>query len=720
MALTGFAAALLLAGCAASANAANAGAASLDKVINLLEELKKTIEAEGKKDAGTYDKFSCFCKDTTQEKSDAITENKDKIDGLSADIESQTAAQGGEESKVAKRQKDNEGLQSDLAASLSKCQKEAAEYEATAADLSKAIEALEGAIKAIKAKQPKASLMATVRKSVAQQLAEADALRLLDAPQQKVVATLLQAGVDPKDPAYKSQTGKVVDVLEKLKEDFDGQKSDADKEFEGSKKACADMTESLTGKIKENADAIQESKKKIESLKTKTAQAKEDMVKEKEDLKTNQKFLEDLTARCETGARQWDQRSTLRGEEMEAITKALEILKNEVKPNDVTKGLLLQQTQDLPPPAASAGVLLPASAALLEDQVLWKSTLSFLEVSSPREHMQRLLQEASRGQPAAVADDAQNGQVAALLGSEGRRLRSPALAALALKVTSAEPFDKVKEMITQMIARILDESKDEANKKSFCDTGVKLATQERDRYKRETDLLSTELSQLEAKKASMKEKMDKLGASLKELNSNLAEATKTREDEKADNIEKLGKAKEAIKALKQAIEVLKVFYAKAGRAKVLLQHREDPTYEPGAYTGQQKSATSILGLLQEIKADFEQTVQETEKQESEANSKYQKLARTTKGSISENDTGMTLLKQDTEAADTKMAQDLEDLKTQQDLLDGALKELDDLKPACADTGMSYSERVAKREEEVAVLKKALCYLDPSKEEGECE
>ena len=41
-----------------------------------------------------------------------------------------------------------------------------------------------------------------------------------------------------------------------------------------------------------------------------------------------------------------------------------------------------------------------------------------------------------------------------------------------------------------------------------------------------------------------------------------------------------------------------------------------------------------------------------------------------------------------------------DLKTNMNLLDKALMELEDLKPACMDSGMSYKERVAKREHEI--------------------
>ena len=44
------------------------------------------------------------------------------------------------------------------------------------------------------------------------------------------------------------------------------------------------------------------------------------------------------------------------------------------------------------------------------------------------------------------------------------------------------------------------------------------------------------------------------------------------------------------------------------------------------------------------------------------------------------------------------------------LLDDSMKQLEDLNPQCIDTGMSYDERVAKREEEIEALKTALDQL----------
>jgi len=62
---------------------------------------------------------------------------------------------------------------------------------------------------------------------------------------------------------------------------------------------------------------------------------------------------------------------------------------------------------------------------------------------------------------------------------------------------------------------------------------------------------------------------------------------------------------------------------------------------------------------------------------------------------------------------------MDNLEIHQKMLDDALKELEDLKPACVDTGMSYADRVAKREEEIDALKKAMCELDGEGVEADC-
>ena len=62
----------------------------VEKVVTMLEDLQTQVVVEGKAEAKTYDKFACFCKDMTAEKTDAINTGTDKSADLSALIEQLT------------------------------------------------------------------------------------------------------------------------------------------------------------------------------------------------------------------------------------------------------------------------------------------------------------------------------------------------------------------------------------------------------------------------------------------------------------------------------------------------------------------------------------------------------------------------------------------------------------------------------------------------------
>merc|ERR1719333_1754517 len=74
------------------------------------------------------------------------------------------------------------------------------------------------------------------------------------------------------------------------------------------------------------ADKI-ETEEAIATLQEEIAEAKENLVTAEAQLKDDQLYLKDLTERCEVKAKEWDQRSQMRADELTALTKALEIIK---------------------------------------------------------------------------------------------------------------------------------------------------------------------------------------------------------------------------------------------------------------------------------------------------------------------------------------------------------------------------------------------------------
>jgi hypothetical protein len=317
-----------------------------------------------------------------------------------------------------------------------------------------------------------------------------------------------------------------------------------------------------------------------------------------------------------------------------------------------------------------------------------------------------------------VDSDEQTGmreRLVALLKAQGAKLKSPALSTLAMKV-QADPFVKIKGLIQELIERLLQEEADEADKKGWCDKEIAAAKKDRDYRLRDVQDLHGELESLNARHGTLSETKAKLEEEIATLNADLATQTSNRAEEKAENEQTVKDAEEGEAAVDQAIDILGHFYGAAAKATVLSQQPSVDDEAPdagfeGAYTGSQSASTGILGMLDVIKGDFARTIKETTAAEDQAQRDFIEFERETKMSI----TTKTTAKEATDRELTECADDLstagDEMRTQQGLLDAAVETWEKLIPGCvADPGMSYEERVQRRNAEVQALKDAYCIL----------
>jgi len=300
-------------------------------------------------------------------------------------------------------------------------------------------------------------------------------------------------------------------------------------------------------------------------------------------------------------------------------------------------------------------------------------------------------------------------------------LNSLALQSLSVKVTG-DPFKKVKELIQKLIERLVTEATEEATKKGFCDTEMGKATSERDFRWNSVLKLSAEIQAGEVRKETLSLEIDELTHAIHGLEDDLSTATEDRVDQKAENVNTMKEAKEGLTAVNQALLVLKVFYKKGAKAALLQASpiaEDNPGAQKGAYKGNQGASKAILGLLEVIVSDFKRTFSTTEGEEKKAAAAFVEFERTSKSDIAGKTTKVELDEGDLHKTNSKLKKDSDDMHSEMEMTDAALAELEELKPMCIDTGMSYEERVEKREEEIDALKKALCMLDPEGVEAEC-
>jgi len=727
---TQFVAVLLAAACLTTGSLAD-DVSPVEKVIQMIADLQAQVINEGKAEATTYDKFACFCKDMTNEKTEAITAGETQKEELTSTIGELSARREELDQQIADLTATIADLAKQMDEATKKREEEIAVYEKNDADLTGAIEALNGAIDALKSSkagvEADASLLQTkiqkVQKTLSKALMMADALGFEvhsgTPAQQKALAALIQQPSVPTSD-YDFQSGHIIEMLEDLLKDFITQKDDADAENVKVQAEHDQLMQSLTMQKKSAEDDLEQAKEDKGKVMDEIAQNQQDLTTCIATLRDDQAYLLDLTEKCEAKSKEWDQRSSMRQEELTALTQALAIIKGTVAEKTTEKTIRFVEKSAVVAPHNTtvqddADAADDADDDEDDDEDDDSDDASFLQLQDSRSKLSQLVKSMSKKGDFLTATQTPREKAIALLRERGEKLHSTVLTSLANKM-SKDVFAKIKKLIQELIERLLQEAANEASHKGWCDEAMGKAKQQRDLKAEKIKKLNTEMESQEAKRDKLAEEIKVLTAEIAELEDALAKATKQREEEKAENAATISEAQEGKDAVEMALDILKKFYAKAkhGKVEMIQQVPEgempDAGFE-GAYKGSQAESGGIIGMLEVIQSDFDRTIRETTAAEKKAQQEFVEFERTTKVSLAQKTTAKETL--ETELSNVKAAhnENMDDLIATQDLFDKAIQELEELKPACVDTGMSYEERVARREQEIESLKEALCILD---------
>jgi hypothetical protein len=645
-------------GIAANAYTLDEGVTPVQKVIQMLEDMKTKGIKEKDAEVVAFTAYKQFCVSTDAEKKKAIKDGAMLIVQLKASIEKAAA-------DAMSLGKDIDGLSADIDAftadkdkATEVRNKEHADFSAIHADYTDAIGAVDRALDTLKAGPGLAS--AALIQLSAMKGVTASAKKVIEAYLQPEGESFLQTGA-PEARTYESSSGAVIDMVKDLGKKFEAERYEIEK-AEATKQGNYDM---LAQELTDNIDRAT----KQSNLKSKT---KGERLQSKGDDETSfasthatliedGKYLQDLTVECEQKAIDFDKRQELRQGEIDAIQKAIDIMGGDA----VSGG-----TQHLPS--------------------LVQTSLVQLRASSSHSTAQK--------------------KVADFLKSKAKLGGSRILALVAAKA-EFDPFKKVVKMIKDMITKLTEEANDEAEHKAFCDTEMSTNKATRDAKTSESETLQAEIDKLTADTTKLAEEIASLVAAMAENDAAVLKATTIREEEKAKNTATIADAKAAAAATARALSVLKTFYEKASQATALVQVPGAPASFNKPYTGMGGSSTGVVGMLEVIQSDFVRLDSETTAAEEEAVEAYKQFMADSAEDKTVKDEdrkqkSMTKQKKDFDLNSAK-----EDLTGVQEELSAAIDYYEKLKPSCVDSVQSYAERVAQREEEMESLNDALNILN---------
>merc|ERR1719355_500135 len=280
----------------------------------------------------------------------------------------------------------------------------------------------------------------------------------------------------------------------------------------------------------------------------------------------------------------------------------------------------------------------------------------------------------------------------------GRKLHSTALVSLAYRAAS-DPFGKVRSMIEDMIAKLLQEAAEEATQKAFCDKEIGESKASKDEKQGKLDKVNSRLEKAESTIASLTDQITTLSKEVADSDAALAEATALRTKEKATFTALEKDLSESEEACAAATEVLREYYEGASFIQTGQKAKSQ--------ADEQGDGSGILGVLEVAESDFATGLAEARTVESQSQEEYDKLAQDSK--MLKTTKELEIKGKQSEVKSLKVT--VTDLSSDKDALtgelDAVLAYLDKLKPQCEVKVPSYAERKAAREQEIEGLKNAL-------------
>jgi hypothetical protein len=623
-----------------------------------------------------FSAYKQFCEQTTAQKTEAISKANALMEQLAADIQMAESEVKELAKQISELDAQIAGFEGDEKAATEVRDKEKEDYKKTHLDYSESVDALGRAIGILKKQQfdrAQASLLQVTKMERVPENVKRTIYSFL-ATDEEVIQPAGMSVSAPEANAYEFQSGGVVEMLEKLLDKFRDERSTLEKDELGAKHAYEMVMQDLQDSIEAAKKVMGRATVTKAERETAAAEAKGELADTTKDRDYDQEYLDLMNAQCTQKSEDFANRQQLRGEELEAIGKAVEILGSGAVSGNADK-------------------YLPGFV---------QKKVSAMQLRAGYKSSRRPVQK----------------NVAAFLQGRAAALQSRVLSLIAAKVES-DPFEKVKKMIKDLIVRLMEEAGEEAEHKGWCDTELATNKQTREAKTAEVDTLTSQKDKLTADIAKLGEEIAELTTAIADIDKAVAEATEERAAEKEKNEETIKDAKEAQVAVSQALAVLKEFYAKAATATALVQARQTPAEALAAdspetfdepYTGMGGSNTGVVGMLEVIASDFARLESETSASEDEAANAFERFTAESSKDRAVKDTDMGNKEINKTHKSGLLNDTIKDLKATQEELDAALAYYDKLKPSCVNSGVSYEERVKRRADEIQSLQEALRIL----------
>jgi len=445
------------------------------KVVTLLQKMQVNVMAEGKKEEELYEKFQCYCKSGDAGLSASIA----AADGKVPEVESQIREQEAQKEQLAQDLKDHQVSRSEAKEAIAKAtalrEKDRAEFEKESAELKTNIAALNAAIAAID-KGMSGGFLQTTTAQIIRRIA-LNGPSMNDADRQDLLAFMQGGNKD----GYSPKGGEISGILKQLQDEMDKSLADITAEENSAAAGFGELVAAKSKEIEALTMSIEQKSQRVGELAISIAMAKNDLSDTQAALMQDKELLAGLSSSCETKAKEWEERQSLRSQELVALADTIKVL------NDDDALELFKKTL----PSAAAFMQLGANS----DNVRNKA-MNF--ITKVRKH---------------PGDNIGIDLIAMAL--HGKKMG----------------FEKIIVMIDELVATLKREQIDDEAKKEMCDKQLDFSDDKKKTLEQVVADHETSMEDAEESMGTLETEIKALELGIKELDKSVADATEQRKEE---------------------------------------------------------------------------------------------------------------------------------------------------------------------------------------------
>jgi len=577
------------------------------KVVTMLQNLQKKVQAEGEKEKELHEKFMCYCKNNVGVLEKGIADAKTKIPELESEIDEDTSKISQLSQEIKQADSDRTAAKAAMADATKVRQNEHSSFVKEKTETDTNIKAMTKAIAALE-KGMAGSFLQTPAAAILKKLAMSNE-DFIAADREDLLAFLSSGNAE----SYAPQSGSIVGILKQMKDTMVEGLNKATSEETAAAKTFEELMAAKTKEVAALDKAIEDKTVRVGELKVKVVEQKADLDDTKSALAEDTKFLSDLEKNCKTAEADWEVVCKTRSEELLAIADTIKIL------NDDDALELFKKTL---PGAGSVLLQVKETSPVVKSRAL------------------------------------------AILRSLGGHHPKINLVTMSLRGRKVS-FDKVTKMIDDMVAVLKVEQQDDDEKKVYCETELdKLEDKKKILDKKEADI-NTAIEDAKESVATLTSEIKALVDGIKALDQSVKEAAEQRKEEHEDYQQLMQADSTAKQVLEFAKNRLNKFYnpkqykappkreltddervtlnmggtlapteapggiAGTGIGFAQLQMQKDAPPPPpeavGAYKKKTEEGGGVIAMIDMLISDLDKEMNEAEQTEKEAQADYEQM-----------------------------------------------------------------------------------------------